>query len=562
MSTEIKKSSRFPLYSLEHEHERGFRPRSQVELGNEIEPPEGKVCIKEDKRMAGVIAKAWTFFAQALEQYNDRPFELAAARWSREELILVPKFNLGTRLKDKYLSVRGVPATVRWVGFSETDPIGDGFGETAPTTRDDRQRSLSMPALARRVDTLRDLTLQEVVEKYPRFPKLIAIKIDAQRRGVHYTERAMSIVDPTVHQLRGSYIFGSRDGQLKPVLESLILRDGTTVISDPTPLDQNPYLVDLVDGKLYLTDDGEPIEEVEPWPEPAYYGKMTSSGIPMKYVISARPQRLNVFQTGYCHYWKNGNGCRFCDIVNHVKQQRAEWGIPTRLRPKDVQETLREALKEPGRFTNICLTAGSDTRGAQPFDQEVDFYIELIQAVGEVFRTKRFPSQLIATAFTEDQLARLYEQTGLTSYTADIEVLDERVFNWVCPGKAEWIGYQEWKRRLIRAVDIFGRGNVGNGLVGGVELAKPYGFKTEDEALRATLTEAEELASHGVTTVYIVWVPRPQSEFKDQKNASLEYYVRLAQGLHDLRVKYGLKVDFDDYRRCGNHPDSDLARLL
>jgi hypothetical protein len=139
---------------------------------------------------------------------------------------------------------------------------------------------------------------------------------------------------------------------------------------------------------------------------------------------------------------------------------------------------------------------------------------------------------------------------------------NEDIFNWVCPGKAEWIGYREWKRRLVRAVDVFGRGNVGTGLVGGVELAKPHGFKSEDDALRATLDEAEELASQGVTTVYIVWVPRPGSDFRDQENASLEYYVRLAKGLHDLRVKHRLSVDFDDYRRCGNHPDSDLSRLL
>jgi len=57
-------------------------------------------------------------------------------------------------------------------------------------------------------------------------------------------------------------------------------------------------------------------------------------------------------------------------------------------------------------------------------------------------------------------------------------------------------------------------------------------------------------------------VPRPGSYFKDQKSPSLDYYVRLAKGLHQLRVKYGLPVDFDDYRRCGNHPDTDLARLL
>lgn len=192
----------------------------------------------------------------------------------------------------------------------------------------------------------------------------------------------------------------------------------------------------------------------------------------------------------------------------------------------------------------------------------MDYYIEILKAIGENFKVRRFPSQLISTAFSEKQLGRLYEETGLTSYTADIEVLNEEKFNWICPGKAEWIGYREWKNRLVRAVDVFGRGNVNTGIVGGVELAKPYGFKSEEEALKATLEEAEELAASGVSTVYMVWMPRPQSHFHDQRNASLEYYVRLARGLHDLRKKYRLSVDFDDYRRCGNHPDSDLSRLM
>jgi hypothetical protein len=144
-----------------------------------------------------------------------------------------------------------------------------------------------MLAVARRNATSPELGLREVTEKYPSFPKLIALKIDAQRSAEHYTLRAMTIVDPARRQVRGSYIFGSRDGRLTPVPESLILRDGTTILTDPTPLEQDPYVVGLVDGKLYLTDEGEPIEEVEPWPEPAYYDKVTSSGAEMKYVIAA-----------------------------------------------------------------------------------------------------------------------------------------------------------------------------------------------------------------------------------------------------------------------------------
>lgn len=407
-----------------------------------------------------------------------------------------------------------------------------------------------------------ELSLAEVVEKYPAVPRLIAIKIDVQRRGVHYTERAVGAIDESLHQMRSPYLFGSRDGEIKALPESLLLRDGTTILTDPTPLDQDPYLVDFRDGRFALVDKGELVEYTELWPKPLYYDKLTSSGVPMKFVASARPQRLNIFQSSYCHFWADDKGCRFCDIVTHTRQQKDELGVPTRLSPRDISETIREAIKEPGRFTNICLTAGSVLKGEELFDREVDFYIEALQAIGENFTTRRFPSQLIASAFNERQLARFYEETGLMSYTSDLEVLNERVFNWVCPGKADKVGYQEWKQRLIRAVDIFGRGNVGTGLVGGVELAKPYGFSSEDEALAATLEEAEYLAAHGVTTVYIVWVPRPGSFFHDQQNPSLEYYVRLAKGLHDLRVTYNLGVDFDDYRRCGNHPDSDLSRLL
>jgi len=253
-----------------------------------------------------------------------------------------------------------------------------------------------------------ELNFQEVVAKHPDIPPLVILKIDVQRRGVHYTESALKVVDEAIHQLRSPYIFGSRDAQLTPVPESLLLRDGTSIIVDPTPSEQNPYVVDLVDGKLVLTDRGEVLEEVELWPKPDYYDRKTSSGILMSHIASARPQRLNIFQSGFCHFWSNDKGCRYCDIVSHFKQQRAELGIPAKLDPRDVSETIKEALKQPGRFTGICLTSGSDTRGREPFDTEVDYYIEILQAIGENFTTKKFPSQLIATAFNEKQLARLY----------------------------------------------------------------------------------------------------------------------------------------------------------
>ncbi|MDR1710111.1 MAG: radical SAM protein [Candidatus Accumulibacter sp.] len=409
------------------------------------------------------------------------------------------------------------------------------------------------------------LSFDEVAAKYPEFPRLVMLKIDIHRRGAYYTERALAAVDPERHQTGGTHIFGTRDGKLVHRPEAFTLRDGTLVLTTPTPLEDNdPYIVDQIGGKLVLLDKGKEIEEIFYWDKPDYYGKKTSRGVLMQNVAGSRPQRLYITPNRSCHFWskKGGGGCGFCDIVNNLKQQRAEIEMPTRLDPRDVSETVAEALKEKGRFTAVFLTSGSDFRGKQPFDAEVDFYIEILKAIGENFSTPKFPSQLLCTAFTKDQFRRIHDETGLTSVTMDIEVLNERLFNVICPGKAKWVGYREWKRRLVDAVEVFGPNRVGTGIVSGVELVPPFGFATEDEALDSVLAEADDLAAQGVGTVNMIWVPRRGSPLGHHKNASLEYYVRLAWGLQAIRRKHGLEIDFDDYRRCGNHPDSDLARAF
>jgi hypothetical protein len=406
------------------------------------------------------------------------------------------------------------------------------------------------------------LSFDEVAAKYPQFPRLILLKTDIQRRGVYYTEAALSQVDPARHQLGGTHLFGARDGKLTNRPEACVLRDGTTALTSPAPLENDPYIVDYLEERLVLTDRGKIIEDVYYWDKPDFYDKKTSRGVLMQNVISARPQRLYVMANRYCHFWADGGGCRFCDVVNNLKAQRSELEMQTKIRPEDVSETMREALKEPGRFTAVCVTSGSDFHGEKPFDKEVEYYIEILKALGEHIAVKKFPCQLICSALSKEQLRRLYDETGVTSVTMDLEVLDERLFGIICPGKAKWVGYQKWKKSLIGAVDIFGPGRVNTAVVSGVELLAPFGFTSEDEALDAILGEAEDLARHGVGTVLAIWIPRPGAPLGGEKNASLEYYARLILGLKDLRNKYGLSIDFDDYRRCGNHPDSDLARAL
>jgi hypothetical protein len=409
----------------------------------------------------------------------------------------------------------------------------------------------------------REASYAEVIKNHPDFPPLIALKIDVLRRGIRYTDASVRQVDPAIYATNRRYIFTEKSGAT-PV--SLILRDGTSIFlttennSPVSAVNRDPYVIDYIDGRQVITDQGEIIEEVDFWRKPDYYDQITSSGVPMWQVVSARPQRLDISVNNHCHFWdKPRGGCKYCVAGAMFKQTKDL--RPDTLTPQDVRETIAEALKQKGRYSAIMFTGGSILSGRELLDDEVDLYIEIIKAVGDNFAAARFPGQLISTAFNLRQLERIYRETKILCYTADIEVLNEEKFNWICPGKAEFIGFQEWKKRLFAAVDIFGRGYVNTGVVNGVELAAPHGFKSEAEALSAVTEEMEDLVAHGVGIAGGVWGLSPLAVFRNQLNPSLEYYVQVFQAADQLHKKYKIPPYMDDYRRCGSHPNTDLGRI-
>lgn len=404
-------------------------------------------------------------------------------------------------------------------------------------------------------------SLAEVIREFPDVSKFAILKTDLQRRGVCYTEEALALFNRERDSAAPSCIFAEHSGI---VPSGILLRDGTSVVLHETGElreHRTPYLVDAVDGKLVVTDQGQVIDQVFYWERADFFDKFTRSGKPMWSLLSTRPQRLDITGSWYCHFWeKPGCGCRFCPIGAQGGKKKSQHEN-TLSDIGEICEVVAEALKQEGRFTNIMITSGTILSGAELLDDELDYNIRLLNALRTLFSTEHFPCQLIATAYSPRQLERLKKESPLEYYTADIEVLGKDLFEKICPGKARYIGYEEWKRRLKAAVEIFGRGHVDTGLVLGTELAEGIGFTDEDEAFRSVTGEAEELAQDGVFCVVSVWQPSPGSILQHKKNPSLEYYIRVSKKLDEIRRRYNLSADFDDYRRCGNHPNTDMARL-
>lgn len=406
----------------------------------------------------------------------------------------------------------------------------------------------------------KELSRKDVIQKYPDVPSIVILKIDMLRRGLSYTQKAKDKLDPQIHLINhGTHFYGSDEY----IPQGLTFRDGSYVLPifnfDEKEPQRDPYVIDVVNDRIYVTDQGEVLEEVFYWDKPSYYDKLASNGVPMSNYAGARPQRLDIALRPECHYWDiPGEGCKYCTLHANFKKSGKADGKPDF---QIINEVVKEALKDKGRFASIMLGQATLLDGEEVFDVEVDENIELLQLLGENFNTKRFPSTLVANAYNDKQLERLYEKTGLMTYTADIEILDKEKFNWICPGKARFVGYDEWKRRLYTAVDIFGKGNITSSVVVGAEQATPNGFTSEDEAFKRITEEAEDIISHGIAIAGNVWRASPGAIFQNQDTPSLDYFVRTLREFDVLHHKYDVRRYADDYRRCGSHPGLDLSRI-
>lgn len=410
----------------------------------------------------------------------------------------------------------------------------------------------------------KETSLQEVIEKYPTVSPIIILKVDVIRRGYAFTDVAHQefLRNKDVYQIlkqedplhRGVEIEGPN---------GLLFRDGTSIIfagSNNIGI-RDPYVIDFHDGKFWLTDEGKTVEEIDFWRKADYYGKFTSKGTPMEDLVEARPHRLSIFgANNYCYFWGEGEGCRFCQYGPKARFYRenpkAALGDPD-----EIEEVIVEALKERGRFNMICTTAGSILAGDKLFDEEVQMYIDIYSRIKKHFSSEEMKFQYVASGFDKEQLIRLKKYTGNIAYTTNLEVPTKELFDWICPGKARVVGFEGWKQRLYDAVDIFGKGNVNSQIVAGADLVQPNGFKTESESVAAILALTEELAKHGVGVVTNVWGVVPTIIFKNFYPPTLDYYVQVIKGVNEIAQAYDINMYFDDYKRCGTHPSSDLLRV-
>jgi hypothetical protein len=184
------------------------------------------------------------------------------------------------------------------------------------------------------------------------------------------------------------------------------------------------------------------------------------------------------------------------------------------------------------------------------FDHEVD-YLLYSPCHRREFAARKF-CQLIASVFKK-QLARLYEETGLMSYTKI----------WRCSARDVQLGgfrqgpvqVTEMKQRLIRVISsaavtwapVLWRGGTG----------QAERLHQRDDAWPRP--GGSGIPASTELPLFTISGCRGPVLTRDQRNPSLDY-VRLSRA-SQLAGQVQLER-ISMIMRCGNHPDTDLSRLL
>lgn len=391
--------------------------------------------------------------------------------------------------------------------------------------------------------------------RYPDVPREVILKEDVLTQGLSFTDAALAIGQS--FRVKSYRLFSydrvrmeelARQESVK-VPEELFVKGGqyqlrrTSIQTRISP--SSPYVVDASDGQLSLSLGGQKVAELEYPPAPKYYSKSFEDGTLYREVAPLTGNHI-LFVTVFrnCQLWGVKEECQFCDInvnARQMKQSRQfSLNAPTK-KVEQVVEALATAFSEETdaeyRPLSYLMTGGAVSGKLGGMEGE-EFYLRYVRAAKERLGN-RWPCSLQTTAQDKKTLER-YREAGVDCHQANIEVWDKRLFKIICPGKDRQVGRDEWIKRVVDSVDVFGEGNVCPNLVAGVEMSQPHGFKTVDEAVESTSEGLEFLMSHGVVPRLNHWCVEPGSTLGGSDPAPLDYYIRIMQAYRETWQKYNL----------------------
>jgi hypothetical protein len=281
------------------------------------------------------------------------------------------------------------------------------------------------------------------------------------------------------------------------------------------------YSITYDDGIFHLREYNRVLFPIEFYDRPNYYNLKTSDGTRMSTVASyGREGAINIAFSNECALKEKGLDCLFCN-ANATKDAYGDKEGIFWKNPRQIGETVAAAYREGSRHVNL-------TGGFIPERREVDYYLDVAEAIQEATGLEDFCGNAVIGAPTDLKVIDKYKEAGFRTIAMNIEVWNENLFKVICPGKVSHCGgYEHWIEALKYAVNVFGRGKVRSGIVAGLE------------PKQSTLDGVEYLASIGVTTLTGAWCPNPGSALEGHRTPKPEWHLDLAYKAFAIHRKAG-----------------------
>ncbi len=400
-------------------------------------------------------------------------------------------------------------------------------------------------------------TIEDLIKGYSDVPREVIIKQDLLSLGQRFSEKALEAA--TGAEVKSYRLFSydlvsmadMKKGEYRKIPEHFIIKGGPynlrPVMVQTTLSADSPYVIDVIDGTLQLTVDGTAIADVGYNPPLKYYSKSFDDGTAYRDIV-AFGSFITIVRV--CQLWGLREECKFCDINENARQMK-QMKTSTLTAPVKKIEQVTEVVAEIGREVReaegyplplrFLLTGGAITNKLNGFKEE-DFYLRYAEAVKWAGPRHHVSLQTIAK---DKETLKQYRCRGVDSHHANMEVWDARLFDWICPGKSKKVGREEWIKRIVESVDVFGEGNIRPNFVCGVEMAQPYGFKTAAEAVKSTTEGIAFLTSHGVMPRFNQWRREPNAylqKHQPQQPVPPEFYLELMRNYYENWKKYKLPL--------------------
>lgn len=309
----------------------------------------------------------------------------------------------------------------------------------------------------------------------------------------------------------------------------------------------SPYLVRATESGPHLFLGSTDLGTLDFPPVPSWYNRKTASGKLPGEVAPVIEWGYLIYITAFrnCQYFGKDEECAFCDINHNYRQQKHEGRPYTGVKsPEEIVEVLgwindTDTDKSARAYT---ITGGSVTSQLRGLN-EVDFYLQYANAIESKF-PGRWIGKIVTQAWEKSEIQK-FKDAGIQIYHPNYEVWDAELFKKICPGKERYIGRDQWIRRILESAEVMGPQNVIPNFVGGVELSKPWGFQTMEEAVASTSEGLDFFMKNGIAPRFTTWCPEPfttLTTMQEQESPPLEYFCQILTAWKETHERYSLPV--------------------